>query len=111
MTLAMVEDLFAKMRADGSMDVDGELLWGYFFTDPDKAKLRPAAQELERLGYRFVSLYVTADKGTHFLHVERIERHTPQSLHEANQAFQALAERHGLQAYDGMDVGPVEAEG
>lgn len=107
----MLEDLFAKMRADGSMDVDGELLWGYFFTDPDKAKLRPAADELGELGYRFVSLYVTADKGTYFLHVERVEKHTPQTLHAANHAFQALAERHGLQAYDGMDVGPVGDSG
>jgi hypothetical protein len=60
------------------------------------------------MGYREVALYRTDDRSTYFLHVERVERHTPVSLHARNQELDALAKRHGIDAYDGMDVGPVE---
>jgi hypothetical protein len=107
-TREMVDDLFARMREEGSIDVDGELLWGYFFTDAEKAKLRPVSDELEREGFRYVSLYRTDDRTTYFLHLERVERHTPESLDALNRSLQALAQRHGIAAYDGMDVGPIE---
>jgi len=33
------------------------------------------------------------------------------SLHERNQEFYALADRFGIESYDGMDVGAVEDGG
>jgi exonuclease I len=108
MTRSDVDNLFAEMKENAPFDVEGDLLWGYFFTDADKAKLRPLAEELAALGYREVALYRTDDRRMYFLHVERVERHTPESLDALNRRFEALAERHGIVSYDGMDVGPVE---
>jgi hypothetical protein len=88
--------------------VEGKLLWGYFFTDPDPRKLQPVADHLTKLGYHFVSIYPTDDKTTFLLHVEKIEHHTPESLNERNVEFDKLAEQFHLESYDGMDVGPVE---
>jgi len=107
-TLQQLKELFARMKADAPFDVQGELLWGYFFTDPSKKKLQPVAEELTKLGYREVGLYRTDDKKTYFLHVDMVEKHTPETLDERNRQFYALAERFGIEAYDGMDVGPVE---
>jgi hypothetical protein len=106
-TLDQLKDMFASMKQDAPFDADGELLWGYFFTDADKKKLRPVADELVQLGFREVALYRTDDRKTYFLHVERVEKHTPESLHERNTEFYEIAERFGIESYDGMDVGPV----
>jgi hypothetical protein len=107
-TLQALEDMFANMRATTKWDVDGEMLWGYFFTDTDPKNLERVVEPLTNAGYRFVNIYETDDKSTHFLHVERVEKHTPQTLHARNAEFYKLAEKFGLESYDGMDVGPVE---
>jgi hypothetical protein len=83
------------------------MLWGYFFTDPDPKKLEPIAKQLSHSGYRVVSIYPTDDESTHFLHVERVEHHTPRTLDARNQEFYALAVKFGITTYDGMDVGPT----
>ena len=107
-TLQDLEDMFANMRAKTKWDIDGEMLWGYFFTDLDPKKLERVVQPLTNAGCRFVSIYETDDKSTHFLHVERVEKHTAQTLHARNAEFYSLADQYGLESYDGMDVGPVE---
>ena len=107
-TLQDLDDMFANMRANTKWDVDGEMLWGYFFTDPDPKKLERVVQRLTNGGYHFVSIYETDDKSTHFLHVERVEMHTPQTLHARNAEFYRLAGEYSLESYDGMDVGPVK---
>ncbi len=101
--------MFANMRSKSNWNVDGELLWGYFFTDPDPKKLERLVEPLTRSGYLFGSIYETDDKHTHFLHVEKVEKHTPQTLHDRNTELYRLAEEYGLESYDGMDVGPVAA--
>lgn len=106
-TLEKLEEMFANMRRDTPWNVDGDLLWGYFFTDPDPKNLQPVAERLSTAGYRIVKLYPTDDGSTHFLHVERVETHSPKSLHARNAEFYALASEFGIESYDGMDVGPV----
>jgi hypothetical protein len=103
----MLQDMFASMRRDGHMNLDGDLLWGYFFTDTDPKKLEPVAARLASLGYRVVDIYLSGDDSTYFLHVERIETHSPVSLDARNQEFYHIADEFGIASYDGMDVGPV----
>jgi hypothetical protein len=105
-TLPQLEDMFQNMRANTKWNIDGDLLWGYFFTDSKPEKLRPVADELTKLGYRYIDLSARSG-GIHVLHVEKVETHTPRSLHERNMEFYRLAERHGIASYDGMDVGPA----
>jgi len=106
-TLQDLEEMFANMRAKTKWDVDGEMLWGYFFFDPDTNKLERVSQRLIASGYRLVQIYPTDDKSSCVLHVERVEKHTPQSLHARNGEFERLADEFNLECYDGMDVGPV----
>jgi regulator of RNase E activity RraB len=99
--------MFANMRAKTKWNLDGDMLWGYFFTDSNPKKLEPVAKHLSDAGYRVVSIYETDDKSTHFLHVERVEHHTPEILDARNREFYALAAKFGIETYDGMDVGPT----
>ena len=68
---------------------------------------------LQAQGYRVIALYLEdkdnrKDLDLWWLHVEKTEVHTPDSLHERNQALYRFAEEHGLDAYDGMDVGAID---
>ena len=105
--LEQLEDMFANMRAKTKWDLDGDMLWGYFFTDPDPKKLEPVAKHLSESGYRVVSIYPADDKSIHWLHVERVEHHTPKTLFARNQELEAVATKFRIATYDGMDVGPV----
>ena len=105
--LGMLEDMFSGMRAKTKWNVDGPMLWGYFFTDRSTEKLERAATYLTAQGYRLVGIHETDDRSTRVLHVERGEAHTPQTLFERNEALYKLASEFGLDSYDGMDVGPV----
>jgi hypothetical protein len=99
--------MFSNMRAKAPWNVDGPLLWGYFFFDPSSSKLHRAASELQVAGYRIVSVQEVPGKGVFRLHVEKVEVHSPESLHTRNGEFYRLAEKHGIASYDGMDVGPA----
>ena len=106
--LAQLQTMFTNMRAQTSWNVDGPLRWGYFFFDPRAVKLKQAASELQAQGYETVELQAVPGKDLFRLHVEKIEVHSPVSLHHRNAEFYALADKHGIALYDGMDVGPVE---
>jgi hypothetical protein len=45
--------------------------------------------------------------GSFMLHVEKVEARSFNSLDNRNGQLDALAVKHGVQAYDGMDLGPV----
>jgi len=98
-------EMFANMRRETNWDVDGVLLWGYFFTALSPQKLEKAAEYLVQQGYDFVRIYKTDDGSVYVLHVERAEKHTPETLHIRNCEFEKLARDFGLESYDGMDVG------
>jgi hypothetical protein len=105
--LGMLEDMFSGMRANTNWNVDGPMLWGYFFTDRSAEKLEKAATHLTSQGYRLVGIHETDDGSTRVLHVERAEAHSPQTLFERNETLDKLARELGLESYDGMDVGPM----
>ncbi len=50
-----VEQLFEEMRSEG-VETESEMLWGYYFTDPQADKLESAVPLLEEQGYEFVEL-------------------------------------------------------
>jgi hypothetical protein len=104
-------EMFDGMRKKTKWNIDGEMLWGYFFFDHDINKLKSIQTILEKQSYKLVSLH-EAEKdrqgtGDFVLHVEKIEAHTVDSLNQRNADFDALAANHGVREYDGMDVGPV----
>jgi hypothetical protein len=101
-------EMFEGMRAQAPWDVDSDLLWGYFFTGRDRKKLDQLANKLVSLGYRLVDLRPDEKKRGFWLHVEKVETHSPDTLHERNQKFYRMADQYGVD-YDGMDVGPTSA--
>ena len=109
--LEQLETMFADIAAGAKWDMSRPMLWGYFFTDQSRTKLEAAAGALVRQGYRFVDVFVPdlgqGEEEYFFLHVEREEVHSPESLHERNMQLYAFAELHELATYDGMDVGPI----
>ncbi len=109
-TLEQLEEMFSNMREHTDWDVDGELLWGYFFTDADPDKLEKAAVVLDEMGYDVVEIFQSEDDEDpsitdYVLHVERIEPHTPKSLWDRNSELLAFAQTHDLESFDGVDVG------
>ena len=110
-TREVIDELFESTRARARWSIDDVCLWGYFFTDVDRSKLLGAGADLEDRGFRMVGILdptpADDDQETLFLHVERVERHTVDSLLELNADLDAFAEQHGLESYDGMDVGPA----
>lgn len=106
-SIEQLEQMFWNMKNKSGWNATGDLLWGYFFTDVKPKKLEPLAAHLVELGYRFVSIYETDDRSTNFLHVERVEAHTPASLFILNAQMNALASQFDVDSYDGMDVGPL----
>ncbi len=109
--LSQMQDMFASISADAGWDMSKPMLWGYFFTDGSRDKLEAAQAVLEQQGFAFVDLFIPQlDEGEadyFFLHVSKVDIHTPESLQEQNARFYALAEEFGLRSYDGMDVGPA----
>jgi hypothetical protein len=107
-------EMFKGMAKDTKWDLSKPMLWGYFFTDGSKAKLEHAAPLLQKQGYHFVSVYLSdkehpKDPDLWWLHVEKVELHTPDTLDRRNKALEQFAKEQGLGSYDGMDVGPASA--
>ena|SRR5471030_1939816 len=104
--------MFADIEKDAKWDMSNDMLWGYFFTNQTRQPLEVASKELSKRGYRFVDIYLSdKDKPSEpdlwWLHVERVETHSIDSLHARNQELAIFAKRLNLQSYDGMDVGPA----
>jgi Regulator of ribonuclease activity B len=106
-TKAQLESMFANIAEKTSWDLEGEMLWGYFFKSPTEAALVPAADDLEAKGYSLVG--IREDEGQWWLHVEQVEIHSVETLLQRNDEFYALAEAMKIE-YDGMDVGPTVLE-
>jgi hypothetical protein len=101
-------EMFEGMRAQAPWDVDSDLLWGYFFTGDDRAALDRLSKKLVSLKYRLVELRPDDKQEGYWLHVERVETHSADSLHERNQHLYRMADEYSVN-YDGMDVGAPPA--
>jgi hypothetical protein len=109
-TKEQLQSMFDSMRRDAPWKVDGPLLWGYYFTNATPEPLKQAAVQLEALGYRVVDISErpsAASSARWWLHVERVETHSVESLLLRNQQLYELAAKWKLSSYDGMDVGPA----
>jgi hypothetical protein len=100
-----LEKLFDEIAATAGWDMSKPMLWGYFFTHTSRDALELAAKTLAGDGYRVVEICEDDEEPLFWLHVERVEAHSVDSLFERNASFYRLAEELGLESYDGMDVG------
>jgi Regulator of ribonuclease activity B len=105
--IEQLEQMFANIRSKTKWNIDGPMLWGYFFFDDSREKLLAAAMELGANGYRVMGVSQVEGEARYRLHVERVEEHSPTTLHARNNALAAFAAKHRLASYDGMDAGPA----
>jgi hypothetical protein len=110
-----LQEMFDNIAEKSDWDMSGDMLWGYFFTHSSREPLESASRLLAAEGYRVVDIYPGEkedddEPDVWWLHVEKVESHTVDSLNACNERFYEFADGIGLDAYDGMDVGPVETE-
>ena len=112
-TLESLEEMFENIKKQTKWDTTKPLLWGYFFTNSNPKLLEMARDVLVKKGYRYVDIYLSDkdnpdDNDMWWLHIEKEEIHTPQSLDKRNDDLYNFANDFGLDSYDGMDVGPIK---
>ena len=109
-TLQQMKEMFNNMKKN--WDVTQPMLWGFYFTHHDQKLLEKTKEILIEKGYDYVDLYLSDkenknDPDMYWLHMEKVEIHTPESLDKRNDEFYFLANDLGIDSYDGMDVGPI----
>ncbi len=109
-SLPQLETMFSNMRAQTHWNIDGPMLWGYYFLDADRVKLDVVSTALASQGYRVVAIQKINGREDYRLHVEKVETHTPQTLYARDVDLEAMARKYKLRSYDGMDVGPPPAD-
>jgi hypothetical protein len=116
-TKEQVQGLFEHTRdllRDGEIDwdIDGVCLWSYFFVDLSKERLQQAAEHLARRGYQVMGILEPEpeddDQETLRLQVDKVEKHSVNSLMSRNIELYALARKFQLRDYDGMECGAVD---
>jgi hypothetical protein len=108
-----LEDMFANIQSETPWDINGNMLWGYFFTSSNDSELEKFGAELANAGYHLVEIHELESDDPQAapewqLHVERVEPHTVDTLYARNMQLEALAGRYENVIYDGMDVGPAD---
>ncbi|WP_165869284.1 ribonuclease E inhibitor RraB [Maribacter algicola] len=105
-------EVFEDIRQKGEWDINRELLYGYFFLDENRQKLKTVGDNLKKNGYTFVDIFKAESEENekaemYYLHIEKVEIHSVDSLFERNIEFYKVAEKFGINSYDGFDIGDV----
>ena len=100
---------------EANFDIDKVCRWSFFFGGSSEQKLTALGSHLESEGYEPIG-FIEADEEDDnpdliYLRVDMEELHTVDTLHKRNQTLFALVKEFDVEAYEGMDVGPVELEG
>lgn len=110
-TVEMMQTFFSDTRqksidAGKDWSIDEVCRWSFFFVDEDGDALLPVAQHMESLGYTVVGVTEPDDEEDPFfyLQVDKLEQHTPESLHARVETLYAIAEQFEIADYDGMNV-------
>ena len=109
-TLQQLQEMFAGLRSESDWNIDGEMLWGYYFTAPAPEVLESVAETLSERGFDISEIFEGDDEPIFILQAERLEKHTPESLFALNADLEALATKFEGVEYDGMDVNPIDVE-
>lgn len=89
------------------VDFNQPFLYGYFFVDKNLEKLDKLSAKLAKKGFSKVTIE-KRDSELYFLHLEKIESHTQESLLERLNEFDQLAKDETIELFDGWDIGHVD---
>jgi hypothetical protein len=106
-----IDEFFRDNKLRGA-SLDRDMLWGYFFAGHKPAPLEKMRPIVEALGYTYVGILGPSqendDPDLMHVRIERVEKHSATSLFRRCGELSALAEKHGLETFDGFDVGNVD---
>ncbi len=108
-----IREIFETATREDGWNLEGVMLYSYYFVDTDADKLEKLGLEFEEKGYDFIGIFELGEEdsdeptGEYLLHIDREETHTPESLAERNVEFAKLAEERKLDSYDGWEFGEV----
>ena len=108
-----IEKIFAEARSEDNWNTADVMLYSYYFVDTDVEKLEKLGNYLEEKGYDFLDIFELGDDdtgdstGEYLLHIDKEEKHTPQSLAQRNVEFAGLAKEYEIASYDGWEFGEV----
>ena len=108
-----IEKIFAEARSEDNWNTADVMLYSYYFVDTEVEKLEKLGNYLEEKGYDFLDIFELGDDdtgdstGEYLLHIDKEEKHTPQSLAQRNVEFAGLAKEYEIASYDGWEFGEV----
>ena len=111
-----IREIFQTAKSEDNWDLEGEMLYSFYFVDEDVDKLEKLGLKLEADGYDFLDIFELGDEetdestGEYLLHIDKIETLTPEALAARNVEFQKLADEYEIASYDGWEFGEVGAE-
>jgi hypothetical protein len=97
--------VFDRVRSSTDWNLEGDLLWGYFFTSGSKAPLVLLSWVLPLFGYRTVDFTLQEDGKLWWLHSEHIQTNSLESISLRDVRFNRLAGFLFNSDFDGWDVG------
>lgn len=106
-----IKEIFAEARREDNWNTDEPMLYSYYFVDKDADKLDSLGVALEEKDFDYIGVYELGEEetdestGEFLLHIDKLEKHTPESLAQRNVEFQTLADEYGIQTYDGWEFG------
>lgn len=114
--IAGIKEIFADAKREDNWNMNEEMLYSYYFVDTDVDKLEKLGLFLEKEGCEFIDIFELGDEetnestGEYLLHIDKVERHTPESLAARNVEFQRIANEHEIETFDGWEFGEVGDE-
>lgn len=108
-----IREIFETAAREDGWNLEGVMLYSYYFVDTDADKLEQLGLEFEEKGYDFIGIFELGEEdsdeptGEYLLHIDKEEIHTPESLAERNVEFAKLAAEKELDSYDGWEFGEV----
>lgn len=108
--LKEITEIFADAKKEEGWNVEGEMLYSFYFVDKSIEKLEKLGLLLEKDDYDFINIFELGDEetkeatGEYLLHLDKTEKHTPESLTARNEEFFKIAEEYEVE-YDGWEFG------
>ena len=97
-------EAFARVVADTHWSFQNRMHWGFYFTNESKEPLVIAAKTLGLFGYRFVDLSQDQQKERWWLHLDRVEIHTVETISTRDIQLARFGDLAGFSTYVGWDV-------
>ena len=97
-----IEDYFFQIILNSELCPKVNLSWGYYFSHNDLESLETAKEILISKGYDFAE--IIQEEKEFFLHIEKIEIHTIDSLYKRCTELKTLTLELQIKSFDGFDV-------